>query len=95
MKNKVFVNQIKNAYTYYLDHKLNKLYAMSINNNVTLDAMRKNIRNYIWNAIYSYPQNNYTKKKWFLNTVYSINNKYDLYMFCRNSVNKARITPVH
>lgn len=89
------VNEVKNAYTYYLEEKLNKIYGMSVNGQVSLLDMKKNIRNYVWNATYSYKENGqtmFTKKKWFLDTVDSMNSKKDLYFLCRNSVNKARQT---
>ena len=89
------VNEVKNAYTYYLEEKLNKIYGMSVNGQVSLSDMKKNIRNYVWNATYSYKENGqtmFTKKKWFLDTVDSMNSKKDLYFLCRNSVNKARQT---
>ena len=89
------VNEVKNAYTYYLEEKLNKIYGMSMNDEVSLDDMKRNIRNYVWDAAYSYKENGktvFTKKKWFLDTVSNISSKKELYFLCRNSVNKARQT---
>lgn len=89
------VNEAKTAYTYYLEEKMNKIFGMVKNDKVSLEDMKRNIRNYIWNASYSYEDNGktvYTKKKWFIETMNSMDNKSDLFFFCRNSVNKAKQT---
>ena len=39
------VNELKNAYTYYLEGKMNKIYGMAINDDISLDDMKRNIRN--------------------------------------------------
>ena len=92
------VDQVKNAYTYYLEDKLNKIYYMSRSSVVSLDDMKRNIRSYIWDAAYSYTQSDttmYTKKKWFLDTMNNITNKKDLFFLCRNSIRKAQQTQAH
>ena len=90
-----YVDEVKNSYTYYLEKKLNKIYGMWTNNSVSLDDMKRNIRNYIWDATYSYKvgtKTMYTKKKWFLDTVDTIGSKKELYYLCRNSIKKAQQT---
>ena len=90
-----YVDEVKNSYTYYLEQKLNKIYGMWTNKDVSIEDMKRNIRNYIWDATYSYKQNGktmYTKKKWFLETVDEIDTKSGLYYLCRNSIKKAQQT---
>ena len=92
------VDEVKNSYTYYLENKLNKIYYMSKCRDVSLEIMKKNIRNYIWDATYSYTHNGktmYTKKKWFLETMDEIDSKKDLFFFCQNSIRKAQQTLAH
>lgn len=88
------VNEVGTSYTSYLAPKLGKIYAKSINPNISLDTMKKNIRNYIWNAAYSFEdetgRTEYTKKRRFLNTANSIDDKTKLYFLCLNSVKKAK-----
>ena len=89
------VNEVSRSYTYYLEEKLGKIYSMSVSRSVPLEAMRRNIFNYIYDAQMSYPTASgkvYTKKKWFLDQVNSIDDKKQLYWLCRNSVMKARRT---
>jgi len=86
------VNQVKNAYTFYLQPKLGKIYSMSKNNNVELEAMKRIVKSYVKEARYSYPVNQLTKLQWFKNTVDEIDSKKQLYFFCRNSVRRAQAT---
>ena len=86
------VNEVRNAYTFYLQPKLGKIYSMSRNPNVSLDAMKAIVRSYIKPAKYSYPVNNLMKKAWFQNVITDIETKEDVYYLCRNSVRKAKRT---
>lgn len=98
MKNLKTVNKVLSSYTYYLEPKMNKIYSQMINDNVSLEAMKKNIRNYIWSASYSWTSENgqkyFTKKKWFLETLGTLETKKSVYFLCKNSVNKAKETLV-
>ncbi len=89
------VNQIKRAYTFYLEEKLNKLYSQMVNSKVSLEDMKRNVRNYIYPASYSYQSNGrtiYTKKRWFTNTLNDLSSKQGIYFLCLNSVRRARAT---
>jgi hypothetical protein len=86
------VNEVKNAYTFYLQPKLGKIYSMSKNDNVSLDTMKNIVRSYIKPAKYSYPTGNLTKKAWFQDELDSLTTKKQVYFLCRNSVNKAKET---
>ena len=89
------VNQVKPAYTHYIQPKLGKLYAQMKNESVSTEDMKRNIRNYIYPARYSFKQNGrtiYTKKAWFLNELDNIETKQGLYFFCVNSVRRAKET---
>ena len=89
------VNELKNSYAYYIEAKLNKIYAMSKLDTVSLDAMKKNVKNYVYNATYSYQENGqtyYTKKQEFLDNVDSMKDKSELARYCYNVVNKAKDT---
>lgn len=89
------VNQVKNAYTYYLEDKMKQIYGMRKNDNVSLESMKGIIKSYIKDAKYSYKENGYTlltKKQWFISTLNSLENKDSVYFFCRNSVRKAKET---
>ena len=89
------VNQNKKAYTYYLEEKLGKLYSQMVNPNVSLDNMKRNVKNYIYDATYSYKvngQTQLTKKKWFVDTLEDIDTKKGIYFLCLNSVRRARAT---
>ena len=89
------VNEVKRAYTFYLKLKLGKLYAQMLNKSVSLDAMKKNVKNYIFDAGYSYKQNGktcFTEKKWFIETLNNLETKQQVYLFCLNSVKKAQET---
>ena len=86
------VNEVKRAYTFYLEGKLGKIYSMAHNKNVSLEAMKNIVKSYTKPATYSYPIKQHTKLKWFKETVDSITSKTQLYYLCRNSVNKARLT---
>lgn len=91
------VNQIKPAYTFYLEPKLGKLYSQMTNRNVTVEDMKRNVRNYIYDARYSFTSNGrvqFTKKHWFLDELESLETKKQVYFLCRNSVNKAKETEV-
>jgi len=95
MKTIKTVNQVKRAYTFYLEEKLNKLYSQMVNDNVSLEDMKRNVRNYIYNASYSYQDNGrtiYTKKRWFTNTLNDLSSKQGVYFLCLNSVRRARAT---
>jgi hypothetical protein len=89
------VNELPNAYTYYLEEKLGKLYSQMLNKNVSVEDMKKNVYNYIWNSVYSFKKNGvtvYTKKKWFVETLRELESKKQIYFLCRNSVKRARET---
>lgn len=86
------VNQIKPAYTHYIEPNLGKIYSMSKNNDVSLRMLKNIIKSYIKPARYSYPVGNLTKKDWFQNELESLTTKRQVYFLCRNSVNKARQT---
>lgn len=89
------VNQNKKAYTYYLEEKLGKLYSQMVNAKVSLEDMKRNVRNYIYDATYSYKSNGqtmFTKKKWFTETLNDIDSKQGVYFLCLNSVRRARAT---
>ena len=86
------VNEVKNAYTYYLQPKLGKIYSMSKNKKISLDVMKAIIKNYVRPARYGWPVGNKTKLPWFKETVDEISSKKELYFFCLNSVNKAKRT---
>jgi len=91
------VNEVLPSYTHYLEPKLGKLYFQMASSSVPLENMKKNIRNYVYPARYSYSKDGqvyYTKKKWFLDKIDNMNTKSQLYMFCRNSVRKAKETLV-
>jgi hypothetical protein len=90
--NQKTVNEVKNAYTFYLQPNLGKIYAMSKNPKVSLGAMKGIIRSYISPATYSYPENQLTKKAWFQDELESLETKKQVYLFCRNSVRKAKQT---
>lgn len=96
MKNLKTVNKVLSSYTYYLEPKMNKIYSQMINDNVSLEDMKKNIRNYIWSAGYYWASENgqkyFTKKKWFLETLDTLETKKSVYFLCKNSVNKAKET---
>lgn len=96
--NQKTVNNVKNSYTFYLEPKIQKLYAMMVNEDIPLEAMKHNIKLYIEPAKYSYQvkgQTYYTKKKWFLEEVELATTKQQLYYLCRNSVRKAKETVAH
>ena len=96
--NQKTVNTTKNSYTFYLEPKLQKLYAMMTKDDISLEAMKRNIKLYIEPAKYSYTVNGetrYTKKKWFLEEVEAATTKQQLYYLCRNSVRKAQETMLH
>ena len=89
------VNEVKNSYTYYLQEKLPEINRMLYGKEISLDDMKRNIKNYIWNATYSYKvngQTKYTKKQWFLSQVDQCPNKMKLYYLCVNSIMKAEET---
>lgn len=86
------VNEIKSAYTYYLEQKRPQIYGMMVRKDVSLDVMKKNIANYIFNASYKTADGTPTKKKWFLETMNKMISKKDIYWFCINSINKAKTT---
>ena len=86
------VNEVRNAYTFYLQPKLGKIYSMSKNRNVDLETMKTIVRSYIKPATYSYPTKNLTKKDWFQKELASLETKKQVYFLCRNSVNKAKRT---
>ena len=89
------VNEVKQAYTYYLEEKLGKIFSMSKNKAVSLNVMQGIVKSYIAKARYSYPTKHgkkLTKKQWFLDQVDSAESKKSLYFLCLNSVNKARQT---
>lgn len=90
------VDEMATSYTYYLEPKIGKLYAQMVRDDVSLEDMKRNVRNYVWNANYSWTsmngQKHYTKKKWFLETLNSLETKKDVYFLCRNSINKAKET---
>lgn len=92
------VNEISKSYTYYLEPKLRQIYGMSVINKVSIETMKRNIYNYIYNAT-SYYTNDYgemvpTKKAEFLNKIKNMTTKKEIYLYCRNSVNKAKKTKV-
>ena len=90
------VDEMVTSYTYWLEPKIGKLYAQMIRDDISLDDMKRNVRNYVWNANYSWTSENgqkhFTKKKWFLETLNSLETKKDVYFLCRNSINKAKET---
>lgn len=90
------VNEIARSYTYYLEPKISKLYGMCKNRNVSLDDMKKNVFNYIYDAsTYYYDSNGKKvnmKKVEFLDNVNSMKTKYEIYWYCVNSVRRARAT---
>ena len=90
--NQKTVNEVRNAYTFYLQPKLGKIYAMAHNKNVDLETMKNIVRSYIKPAKTTYPVNNQMKKVWFKKVIDEIETKEDLYFLCRNSVNKAKRT---
>lgn len=92
------VNEVSKSYTYYLEPKLKQIYRMSVMKKVSIDTMRKNIRNYIYNAT-TYYTDDYgkrvpTKKVEFLDKINDMESKKEIYWYCRNSVDKARETAV-
>lgn len=92
------VNEVSKSYTYYLEPKLKQIYRMSVMKKVSIDTMRKNIRNYIYNAT-TYYTDDYgkrvpTKKVEFLDKINDMESKKEIYWYCRNSVDKARATAV-
>ena len=94
-KAKKTVNEVSPAYTHYLEPKLGKLYVQMANPKVSLSDMKRNVRNYIYPARYSFKSNGqvvYTKKRWFMDTLKELTLKSQVYFFCLNSVNKARET---
>lgn len=90
------VDEMATSYAYYLEPKIGKLYAQMVRDDVSLEDMKRNVRNYVWNANYSWTsmngQKHFTKKKWFLETLASLETKKDVYFLCRNSINKAKET---
>jgi len=91
------VNEIKPSYTFYIEPKLGKLYSQLKNENVSVDDMKRNVRNYIYDSLYSYVVNgkvHYMKKRWFIGELESLETKKQVYFLCLNSVNKSRETPV-
>lgn len=89
------VNEVQPSYTHYLEPKLGKLYSQMTNQNVSVEDMKQNVRNYIYPARYSFKQNGrvvYTKKKWFKEELESLETKKQVYFLCRNSVRKAQET---
>jgi len=90
--NRLTVNEVRNAYTFYLQPNLGKIYSMAHNNKVSLEAMKNIVKSYIQPATTTYPIKQNTKKVWFKNTIDSLESKQELYYLCRNSVNKAKDT---
>ena len=89
------VNQVKPAYTYYLEPKLNQIYAMAFLNSATLDGMKKNVRRYIAPARRTYKVNGVKhnmKKVWFLDELDKLETKKEVFFLCNNSVKRARAT---
>lgn len=88
------VNEVRNSYTYYLEPKLRQIYGMSVMKKVSIDMMKRNIYNYIYNATAYYTDDCGkrvpTKKAEFLNKINNMESKKEIYWYCRNSVNKAR-----
>ena len=72
---------------------------MSVSRKVSIETMRKNIYNYIYNAT-TYYINDYgnrvpTKKVEFLKNINNMETKKEIYWYCLNSINKARETSVN
>lgn len=92
------VNEVRNSYTYYLEPKLRQIYGMSVMKKVSIDMMKRNIYNYIYNATAYYTDDCGkrvpTKKAEFLNKINNMESKKEIYWYCRNSANKARKTLV-
>lgn len=90
------VDEMATSYAYYLEPKIGKLYTQMVRDDVSLEDMKRNVRNYVWNANYSWTskdgQKHFTKKKWFLETLASLETKKAVYFLCRNSINKAKET---
>lgn len=89
------VNEVRPAYTYYLEPKLDKIYAMAFLNDATLEDMKRNIKHYVAPARSSYTKNgvkHVMKKVWFLNELDKLETKQEVFNLCNNSVNKARAT---
>lgn len=84
------------AYTYYLKPKLSKIYAQAFYYNVSVDELKKNVYNYIYKAAYSWKDSNgkthFTRKKEFIENLNALENNAEIYWYCVNSVNKAKIT---
>lgn len=93
------VNEIKNSYAHYLVPKIRQIYGMSVLRKVSIEAMRKNIYNYIYDAPAYYTDESGnrlpTKKVEFLKNIDNMDTKKEIYRYCLNSVNKARKTLAH
>lgn len=92
------VNETKRAYTYYLEQKMKQIWGMWQNKKVSLETMKKNIFNYIFDAASYYIDTAGNKvpmkKQEFLKNVEAMVSKEDVYWYCYNSVNKAKRTPL-
>lgn len=88
------VNEVKNAYTFYLEKKMPKIYGMWKSNSIPIESMRKNIKSYIVKATYQYTDacGNicFTRKKDFVESIDTLQSKEDIYWRCFNAVRCAK-----